>query len=193
MSKVIYTVYKITNIINNKIYIGVHKTNDPHDSYYGTGILISKAIKKYGKENFTKDIIATFNTPEYAFALEKLIVNEDFIKNNNTYNLCVGGLGAVGNLIPSEETKKLMSEKRKLRLPPTLGKNLPKWTEERRQKFSNTINKTNRRSSRLGAILTKETKSKMSESAKNRVKHTCPICNKQMNNANLVRHIKKCN
>jgi hypothetical protein len=193
MSKIIYTVYKTTNIINNKFYIGVHKTNNPHDSYYGSGVLISKGIKKYGKENFTKDIIALFDNPEQAFALEKLIVNEDFIKNNDTYNVCVGGHGSVGNLIPSEKTRKLMSEKRKLGPPPTLGKKLPKWSKQRKQKFSEHIKKTNRRSSRLGAVLTKDTKQKMSEAAKNRIKYECPKCNRKMHKANLGRHIEKCN
>lgn len=49
-----YTVYKITNTINNKYYIGVHKTQNPNDLYFGNGAAIKQAIKKYKKENFTK-------------------------------------------------------------------------------------------------------------------------------------------
>ena len=52
-----YTVYKITNLLNDKIYIGVHKTENPNDSYYGSGVAIKEAIKKHGKENFRKDIL----------------------------------------------------------------------------------------------------------------------------------------
>ena len=48
-------IYKITNLINGKIYIG-QDSNDRLD-YFGSGLLIKRAIKKYGKENFNKQII----------------------------------------------------------------------------------------------------------------------------------------
>lgn len=52
-------IYKTTNLINNKIYIGQHKVKEEKidNSYYGSGKLIIQAIKKYGKENFkSRDI-----------------------------------------------------------------------------------------------------------------------------------------
>ena len=49
-----YTVYKTTNLVNNKIYIGVHKTSKPNDTYIGSGKILADAILKYGKENFVK-------------------------------------------------------------------------------------------------------------------------------------------
>lgn len=48
-------IYKITNLINNKIYIGKDTTSDPN--YFGSGLLINRSFKKYGKENFTKEVI----------------------------------------------------------------------------------------------------------------------------------------
>ena len=50
-------VYCITNLIHNKKYIGSASNNDPN--YFGSGTYIKKALKKYGKENFTKTIINT--------------------------------------------------------------------------------------------------------------------------------------
>lgn len=48
-------IYKTTNLINGKIYIGQDKNNNPH--YFGSGKKIKRAIKKYGKQNFKKEIL----------------------------------------------------------------------------------------------------------------------------------------
>lgn len=46
-----HLIYKITNLINNKIYIGYHSTNDIHDNYFGSGVALNKAIKNMEKIN----------------------------------------------------------------------------------------------------------------------------------------------
>ena len=86
-----WTVYKISNIINQKTYIGVHKTNDPNDSYFGSGIAIKNAVKKYGKENFTKEILFVTENKDEAFLKEKELT-VDFFKEAN-YNMKLGGVG----------------------------------------------------------------------------------------------------
>jgi GIY-YIG catalytic domain len=88
-----YTIYKITNQIDGKIYIGSHKTKDLNDSYMGSGKYLKHAIQKHGIENFTKDILFVFDTPEEMYAKEADIVNDDFLALENTYNLKTGGFG----------------------------------------------------------------------------------------------------
>ncbi len=86
-----YTIYKITNQINGKYYIGRHATKDVNDSYMGSGIGIKNAIAKYGVENFTKEIIATADNTDALWDLELKIVNEDVVKDTMSYNMSYGG------------------------------------------------------------------------------------------------------
>jgi len=88
-----YYIYKITNLIDGKIYIGVHKTKDMNDGYMGSGKIIKNAINKYGKSNFKKEIIETFSCSEDMYLREKEIVTDDFLAREDTYNLRRGGTG----------------------------------------------------------------------------------------------------
>ena len=85
----IYTIYKITNNLNNKYYIGKHQTVNLNDSYMGSGKLIKRAIEKYGIENFTKEILHIFTTAEEMDAKEKELVT----LHENSYNMTEGGKG----------------------------------------------------------------------------------------------------
>lgn len=95
-------IYKTTNLINNKIYIGQDSNND--SKYLGSGHLIVKAIKKYGEKNFKKEILE--------FCKSKKELNEKEIlwikKFNSTnkkigYNISSGGTG--GKLIEQDVKK----------------------------------------------------------------------------------------
>jgi hypothetical protein len=88
-----YYLYQITNIVNNKIYVGVHKTMDMNDGYMGSGKIIIRAIKKHGIDNFKKDILETFVDSESMYVREKEIVTDEFLLREDAYNLRRGGLG----------------------------------------------------------------------------------------------------
>ena len=83
--------YKITNTINNHFYYGIHSTNDLNDGYMGSGSRLKIAIKKYGIENFSKEIIKFFNNREELAKYESEIVIESLVHDPNCYNMVVGG------------------------------------------------------------------------------------------------------
>ena len=95
-----YTIYKTTNLINGKFYIGKHQTKDLQDDYMGSGKLIKAAIKKYGVDNFHKEILHVVQTEKEMDFLEKILVVPDIETN---YNLCNGGKGGWGYLNDSSQ------------------------------------------------------------------------------------------
>ena len=102
-----YYTYKTTCNVNGKVYVGVHKTDNINDGYMGSGLLLRRAIHKYGKENFTVEILQHFDSYREALEHEAEIVNEEFVKDDNTYNLKHGGFGGT----PSQELKDNISRK----------------------------------------------------------------------------------
>lgn len=88
-----YTIYQTTNLVNGKTYIGMHSTHNLNDGYIGSGKLLWKAVEKYGKTNFKTEILHFLNTFQEMVDKEKEIVNESYLRNGNTYNLCQGGRG----------------------------------------------------------------------------------------------------
>jgi hypothetical protein len=75
--------------VNNKFYIGMHKTSNIEDGYMGSGILITRAIQKYGLNNFEKQILHIFDNEKDMIEKEKELV----VISEETYNLKEGGRG----------------------------------------------------------------------------------------------------
>jgi len=75
------------------IYVGAHSTDLLDDGYIGSGHRITMAVNKYGIKNFKRDILHIFDTPEKMFNKEAEIVNEEFLKRSDVYNIVKGGFG----------------------------------------------------------------------------------------------------
>ena len=104
-------VYRTENKINGNFYYGVTDQISKSRRYYlGSGSVLKSAILKYGRDNFVRRAIAEFDTIEEAFALEELIVDQDFVNRRDCYNVQPGGIG--GGIPHTEKAKKSISEYR---------------------------------------------------------------------------------
>lgn len=86
-------IYKTTNLLNGKYYVGMHSTSDLKDGYLGSGTRLRHSIRKYGESNFKIEILEFLLTREELIKRERELVNEDLIKDSNCLNLKPGGSG----------------------------------------------------------------------------------------------------
>ena len=106
-----YTVYKITCQIDGKIYIGKHETLNLDDGYMGSGKKLHRAFRKYGIENFIKEILHVFDNEDEMNAKEAELVSEEFCLREDTYNICPGGKGGWGYINQNEVERKIKNNK----------------------------------------------------------------------------------
>ena len=106
--------------------MGVHSTENLNDSYVGSGILLFKAIKKHGLKNFRRHILMMCESKEEALSVERIIVDYDFIHDENTYNVALGGVG--GNLDNTSLVSRKRSSERLKRLHAEGLSHAPDWT-----------------------------------------------------------------
>jgi len=166
-------VYLTTNLENGKQYVGSHE-GDINDDYLGSGILISKAVKKYKPNNFKREILEEC-LPENNLILEEKYINEYKTLIPDGYNISPTG-GVRGGGKHSEETKRKIRNKLKGKISPQKGAKLSDETKEKlkfvqlgrthsketKKKIS--MSKKGQISPRKGVKLSEETKRKISES-----------------------------
>lgn len=103
-----FYVYLTTCKVNSKIYVGKAKVRPYHEKYYGSGIILENAIKKYGVENFTKEILEGFDSEEECFEAERFYIEALHARDPKIgYNIASGGPGgrAAGKRMTVEEAK----------------------------------------------------------------------------------------
>jgi group I intron endonuclease len=128
-----YKIYKCTNNVNGKVYIGYtrksldkrvieHKSNSKKGSHY----LLHKAIQKYGVDAFYWEIIFESKDKNYLLEeMESYFIKEynSYFENNCGYNMTYGGQGGMTDRTHTEETKnKLKFARNKRQIEPMLGK-----------------------------------------------------------------------
>lgn len=161
-------IYKTTNLLNGKIYVGQRKSKEFIKSYYGSGTLIRKSIEKYGKENFSVELI------DFAMSADELDEKEIWyikkLKSKHTYgnyNLADGGFLARYDF-----------------------NNQPEWKKEETRKKLSLVNKGRRRSAETRERISKVQKGRK-QSEETRIKKSISTKNSLKNNdERREKHIK---
>lgn len=133
-----YFIYLTTNLVNNKKYIGQHK-GFINDNYLGSGIQIKKALEKYGKNNFKREILEICQEHELD-EKEKFWINYyDAFNSDQFYNLSEGGQNGDGWQAAHRWFKSHPEDAKQIYLN-NLNK-LNKWRQEHPEEVKNNINK----------------------------------------------------
>jgi len=164
-------IYLTTNNINGKRYIGKKVSESFVENYYGSGTYIRKALKKYGKTNFTVAIIEECNSREELNRKERFWIKRyNAVESKEFYNLAVGGEGFSKGMRFSDEHKQKLAEGK-------VGENNPNYQKKPNENQARGLEigwhlpaseKHKKRLSeiRTGCEVSEETRKKLSEAGK---------------------------
>lgn len=181
MEKKYNFIYKTTNLINYKFYIGMHSTNNMNDTYIGSGTFLKRSIKKYGVENFKFEILEFVETREELKKREKELINEELLKDPFCMNIKLGGEGGFDHII-HDKKRDLEHLKKARERSNWLRKNDENWKQKTKEINAKNAKKASSKSSvcplleynknngnpMKGKKHTNETKKKMSLSHENK-------------------------
>jgi group I intron endonuclease len=141
-------IYKTVNLFNGKFYIGKDAINNP--DYFGSGVILERSIKKYGKENFRKEIIETCSSLDELNDREVFWIKELNATNRKIgYNIALGGDGGdiynqLSDIRKKQSVKKVQDKLKIIRLTDEYKKKRSdalrrSWTENRKKKMAITM------------------------------------------------------
>lgn len=133
--KKFYFIYKTTNLMTGKFYIGMHTTDNLNDGYLGSGKILRYSINKYGIENHKIERLEFFENNEDLAQRESEIINESLLKDPLCMNLIFGGFGSWKFINSNIEMQKRKGKKANEKIR-WLIKNDPEWVEKRFKNMS---------------------------------------------------------
>ena len=176
-------IYKTTNLVNNKIYVG--QTKHPNKAYFGSGSYLKKALLKYGKGNFIRETIEVCLTKEELNERELFWINYFNATDRSIgYNIINRAQGIYTEKSRKSQGCKGHSEETKIKISKSLlkykrteehqvvlnvalrNKTLDYITEDYRNKMSNSCSGND--NGMYGKKHSEESKLKIAEKAKGR-------------------------
>lgn len=131
-----FIVYKTTNTLNGKFYVGQHQTENLNDNYLGSGTLLKQSIKKYGIENFKAEVLEACESKEHLNIREIYWIDKLNATNKTiAYNISKGGDGGDSELMrkfwSNMSAEELLNHKCKMRKPKQINDKI-KWINDRK-------------------------------------------------------------
>jgi group I intron endonuclease len=108
-----YFIYQITNLKNNRFYIGQHRCDGEFldSNYYGSGTAIVRAVKKHGIQNFKREVLVECTSEAALNFMESVYVGMELVNDKSKAKMSASGKGKQSRLgkSHSEESKAKMS------------------------------------------------------------------------------------
>jgi len=182
-------IYRTTNLVNGKYYVGRHSTKNINDGYIGSGKYFTNAVKKYGIENFSREILEYSQTSEELWLLEEKYITTEMLADDMCYNQAYGGKSYLNSLKRNDYNAFLDHQSKagkiggKASLDRFTDTEKTEWHKKGRAASSGAKGKTWR--------LSEDTKYKQSAAAIQRPRVMCCVCNLAFTKPNLQRHLDK--
>ena len=125
----LFFIYKTTNAITGKYYIGMHVTSRLRDGYLGSGKILKRSISKYGRMNHIREILHFCESQDDLISLESKIVTEELLSDPLCMNIRLGGKG--GGKWTTEQQRE--NNRRSLKRQAELAED-PEWVSRRRER-----------------------------------------------------------
>jgi len=130
-------IYKTICLITQKYYIGMHSTDNLDDGYLGSGTVLSRSIKKYGKDAHRCEILEFLPDRETLKLRERSVVTEEIVSDPMCLNLKQGGHGGWDHINNGDFEKSTEASREKIKQL----HNDPSWLSKKRDKNSAAMQK----------------------------------------------------
>jgi len=194
-------IYKTTNLLNGKYYIGMHSTDNLNDGYMGSGKRLRRSLNKYGIENHKVEAIEFFENRSDLIKKEKEIITLNEIAKEECMNLMPGGIGG----FISEEQQRIRSiaggkafakrlkndEKFRLEISDKLSKRLKKQYKKGKREKIYFFNWNDKQHDEKTKIKISETKKGTGIGKENSQHGTCWITKNEINKKIKKEELKK--
>lgn len=144
-------VYETTNKVNGMKYIGkcIYSRKNNWETYLGSGVYLKRAIKKYGKSNFERIILAEADSEEELNELEEYYIKKyNAVESPNYYNVKYTSIG--GDVFTNHPRKE---EIRKMRVKQMTGKGNHQYGKPKSEKMINSVKKANSRKVSIDGVV----------------------------------------